>query len=153
MDGPEPGLTGPRVLSSSFRCSPCFACKRIPTGEVTQPRSRPSVYDVSLARLCASCDHDFVRESRTGVISDVGMFEVILCIRECLEATSLEDLRYDGCRFAWSNRVHEDKACCKKIERVLCNGQCLIDHISSERTVPNAGVSDHSSMIVMIGVH
>ncbi|KAL9265874.1 hypothetical protein AKJ16_DCAP22534 [Drosera capensis] len=69
---------------------------------------------------------------------------------QCVEATDLQDLRYRGCRLTWLNRVHGHKTMSRKIDRM--QWEMVMDFTSSEADFPTTGVSDHSPMVISIGV-
>lgn len=69
---------------------------------------------------------------------------------DCLYSCELEDLRYSGCFFTWSNRQDPPNHVSTKIDRVLVNEGWMRAFPYSSTFFPTPGVSDHSPSIVSV---
>jgi len=71
-------------------------------------------------------------------------------LSNCLFSCEVDDLRYTGCHFTWSNRQDPPNHISTKLDRVLVNDNWLRTHTSSSAYFPTPGISDHSPAIVHI---
>ncbi|KAH7845388.1 hypothetical protein Vadar_001417 [Vaccinium darrowii] len=69
-------------------------------------------------------------------------------INTCLYSNELDDLRYSGCFFTWSNRQAPPYHISNKLDRVLVNDSWNSLYPHSSAFFPIPGVSDHSPGIV-----
>ncbi|XP_059629490.1 uncharacterized protein LOC132272003 [Cornus florida] len=97
----------------------------------------------------------------------MGDFNVILNIREthggsmrwsnvmsdfndCLQETELEDLKFNGIFFSWSNKSMGNACIAKKLDRALVNPRWTKEFPISECTFLPPNISDHSPIIVTL---
>jgi len=71
-------------------------------------------------------------------------------LNKCMFSCEVDDLRYIGCHFTWSNRQDHPNHISTKLDRVLVNDTWLRTHTSSTAYFPTPGISDHSPAIVHI---
>jgi hypothetical protein len=74
-------------------------------------------------------------------------------LNNCLYSCEVDDLRYPGCFYTWSNRQDPPNHISTKLDRVLVNDNWLKTHISSSAFFPTPGISDHSPAVVHITPH
>jgi hypothetical protein len=68
----------------------------------------------------------------------------------CLQILELEDQRYSGCLFTWSNKQSADSIISTKIDRVMVNESWIKTFSWSNAHFLNPGVSDHSPAVVYL---
>nr|QHR91093.1 hypothetical protein Q903MT_gene5125 [Picea sitchensis] len=69
---------------------------------------------------------------------------------ECISWAGLEDLRYGGFYFTWSNRRDEDPTILRKLDRALINMEWESSLEGSDVQFLPPGVSDHSPLVVKL---
>lgn len=69
-------------------------------------------------------------------------------LNSCLYTSELDDLRYSGCFFTWSNRQAPPNHVSTKIDRVLINDSWNRSFPQSSSYFPTPGVSDHTLALV-----
>lgn len=69
---------------------------------------------------------------------------------ECIYRAGLEDLRYGGFYFTWSNRRDEDPTILRKLDRALINMEWKSSLEGSDVQFLPPGVSDHSPLVVQL---
>lgn len=68
----------------------------------------------------------------------------------CISALDMEDLKYSGCHFTWSNKQDPSHHISSKIDRVLVNEQWIKTFNCSSAHFHLPGISDHSPAVVFI---
>jgi exonuclease III len=69
---------------------------------------------------------------------------------DCIAAKDLEDLRYSGHHFTWSNKQDPPHYISTKIDRVLVNEQWIKTFTCSNAHFPSPGISDHTPAVVSL---
>uniref|UniRef100_A0A803P5S5 DUF4283 domain-containing protein n=1 Tax=Cannabis sativa TaxID=3483 RepID=A0A803P5S5_CANSA len=72
--------------------------------------------------------------------------------RDCVEECNLEDVKFFGNFFTWSNKQLGDERIYSKIDRVLANPSWLDSHPNAEVVFLNEGLLDHSPAVLTISV-
>ncbi|XP_059654738.1 uncharacterized protein LOC132301506 [Cornus florida] len=70
---------------------------------------------------------------------------------ECLHEANLEDLRFTGIFFTWSNKSLDVANISRKLDRVLINGSWNASFSLSHCNFLPFGISDHGPMIITLG--
>ncbi|XP_030478095.1 uncharacterized protein LOC115695145 [Cannabis sativa] len=71
------------------------------------------------------------------------------CVNQC----HLEDVKFSGNFFTWSNKKHGDDRIYSKIDRILANQAWLNAYENAEATFLNEGLFDHSPGILTLYPH
>lgn len=69
---------------------------------------------------------------------------------DCLFSCEIDDLRFTGCHYTWTNRQDASTCIFSKLDRVLVNERWIRSHTSSSAHFPPPGISDHSPAIVHV---
>ena len=69
---------------------------------------------------------------------------------QCINANELDDLKYTGCHFTWSNKQDPSHVVTTKIDRVLVNEQWIKSFVHSNAHFHPPGISDHSPAVVFL---
>ncbi|XP_050207366.1 uncharacterized protein LOC126656792 [Mercurialis annua] len=72
--------------------------------------------------------------------------DFLQCINDC----NLSELKKFGCEFTWTNNQAGEARIWRKLDRALINSEWLDSYGDSDYVALNAGVSDHSPLIVTI---
>ena len=71
-------------------------------------------------------------------------------LNKCLFSCEVDDLRFSGCLFTWSNRQDPPHHISSKLDRVLVNDTWIRTHTSSSAFFPTPGISDHLPAVIHI---
>ncbi|KAJ8426971.1 LOW QUALITY PROTEIN: hypothetical protein Cgig2_010202 [Carnegiea gigantea] len=71
--------------------------------------------------------------------------EEIMAFQKCMDTNSLQEVRYIGNTYTWSNRTIYSK-----IDRVIANGKCFSAYTNIHYLVLPEGVSDHCPLVVKL---
>lgn len=71
-------------------------------------------------------------------------------LNNCLHIAELDDLRYSGCYYTWSNKQVSPNHVSTKIDRIIVNESWIKSHTCSSARFPTPGISDHSPGLVFL---
>ncbi|XP_059649981.1 uncharacterized protein LOC132295706 [Cornus florida] len=71
----------------------------------------------------------------------------------CLQKAGLEDLKFCGILYSWSNKSIGDACIAKKLDRALINQSWTISFPVSECNFLTPGISDHSPILVTLDIN
>ena len=95
-------------------------------------------------------DFNATRYQHEKVGGDLGWPSTKEEFNNALNVAELEDLKYGGCQFTWSNKQSDGMAITTKIDRVLVNEKWIVSFPLSSANFCTRGTSDHSPMVISV---
>lgn len=123
-------------------------------GEHTFVNRRPLWADLIRISSCelpwiVSGDFNAIRDPNDRIGSSTPWIPAFDDCWNCFNQAGLDDLRYVGCRYTWSNSSGDNRKV-RKIDRVLVNDLWNQQFSFSEANFLLPSISDHSSMVIRI---
>ena len=74
-------------------------------------------------------------------------------LEDCCSTAELDDLKFIGHKFTWTNKAPGDRLIARKLDRVLVNScwSSIFQYAEAEFLPP--GISDHCPMLIRSGIH
>ncbi|XP_074283518.1 uncharacterized protein LOC141608064 [Silene latifolia] len=97
-------------------------------------------------------DFNYVRTLEERISSDPPNLVALGEFNEAIANARLVELNTQGCTFTWTNKQEYDDCKWMKLDRALVNSSWLLAYPDSSVEVLTSGISDHSPLVVNLGI-
>ncbi|XP_074299409.1 uncharacterized protein LOC141630500 [Silene latifolia] len=97
-------------------------------------------------------DINCVRNSEERVSSDSPQIQAMEEFNQAIADSGLEEIRTQGCWFTWTNKQEQADTKWMRLDRALANALFFREYPDSLVDVSTAGISDHSPLVLSLGL-